>query len=141
MISLQQNFSCLEALEFIYFLITAYNNICGIIILLSRNPRFISIHKNKKLVYTVRKVRHHDHFIRIPNLAKKGGNNEKADNNRHEVIVLCSGCNVNTYQSGFLTRNDLRIGIHNGGRYDFVFLSDMVSRVGHTQFKQIDKKF
>ena len=95
--------------------------------------------KNKNLFFTLRKVKHHNHFIKVPNLAKKGSISEDNGKDRHEVIVLCSGCNVNTYQSGFLTKNDLRIGIHNGGKYDFIFLSDMVSRVGHTPFKQIDK--
>ena len=94
--------------------------------------------KNKQVVYTVRKVKHHNHFITIPNLAKKGFTENNEENN-HEVLVLCSSCNVATYQDGFLTRNDLKIGMHNGMKYDFIFLCDMISRVGHTQFSQIDE--
>ena len=99
------------------------------------NTKFLSKkHSNK--VYTVKKCRHHNHFIPIPNLAKIGGNDDK-NNSKHQVIVLCSACNVSTYQSGFLSRNDLRIGLHNGSRYDFCFMADAISRVGHTRFTQI----
>ena len=104
------------------------------------NMKIVSA-KNSNKVYTVRKVRHHNHFIKIPNLAKLGGVGDDADgDSEHKVIVPCSACNVSTYQGGFLARNDLRILFHNGSKYDFVYLADAISRVGHTQFQQINEK-
>ena len=99
--------------------------------------------KHKNHFYTVKKVKHHDHFITVPNLAKKGFRQRDLDNdnnndNEHKVIVLCSNCNLATYQDGFLTRSDLRYFLHNAGKYDFCFVSDMLARVGHTEFSQID---
>ena len=99
------------------------------------NSKIISKRNNKR-VYTVKKNRHHNHFIQIPNLAKMGGVDDK-EGGDHKVIVPCSACNVSAYQAGFLARNDLRIGVHNGSNYDFCFLADAISRVGHTQFSQV----
>ena len=99
------------------------------------NTKIVS-RKNRNKVFTVKKNRHHNHFIPIPNLAKIGGSDDREDR-KHEVIVPCSACNVSTYQAGFLSRNDLRIGLHNGAKYDFCFLADAITRVGHTRFNQI----
>ena len=104
------------------------------------NTKIVSA-KDKSKIFTVRKVRHHNHFITIPNLAKLGGENDERDgDNGHKVIVPCTSCNVSAYQGGFLARNDLRIMFHNGSKYDFVYLADAISRVGHTQFSQVNGK-
>lgn len=102
--------------------------------------------KDSRFFYTVKKTRHHDHFIQIPNLAKRGfrpnlddDDLHALDDEKHKVIVLCSNCNLSTRQDGFLPRTSLRILLHNGGKYDFCFVSDMLARVGHAKFSQIDE--
>ena len=121
----------------------------------SRNCSFCGIEFDTKLrskrfrnsFYTVKKVKHHNHFIPIPNLAKRGFRQTSLDDknisdnrdDRHEVITLCSNCNLATHQDGFLSRSSLHYLLHNASKYDFVFVTDMLARVGHKQFSQIDE--
>ena len=83
--------------------------------------------------FVVRKSRHHNHFVQVPNLAKKG-------NNLGQVLTLCQTCNVATFSDGFISRTDLRIYSQNGSRYDHLFLADMLSRVGTRTFSQYDQR-
>ena len=87
-----------------------------------------------------RKVRHHNHFLRVPNLAKRGyTGNDSNQTQTHDVITLCQFCNINCYNDGFLAKSQLYVALHNGRAYDFVFLHDIISRVGHKKFTQEDK--
>ena len=83
------------------------------------------------------KCRHHNHVIRLPNLAKKGYLGGEASN--HDVITLCQFCNINCTSDGFIPRSELFVAVHNGKNYDFCYLHDMLARVGHTMFTQEDK--
>ena len=81
--------------------------------------------------FFVRKTRHHNHFISIPNLAKKGG--------LGKVLTLCQTCNVATFSDGFISKTDLKMYSLNGARYDHLFIADSLARVGTKTFKQYNK--
>ena len=83
-------------------------------------------------VYVAFKARHHNHLIRIPNLAKKG-------DIPGQVITLCPSCNVATHSDGFISRSNLTIVVHNGSKYDNHFITDALTRISKRLFEQHDK--
>ena len=103
-----------------YFMAT-HCSFCGI--------KYNQVWKNR---FIPKKSRHHNHLVKIPNLARKG-------NKLGQVITLCQTCNVATFSDGFISKTALRIYSQNGSRYDHLFLADMISRVGTRTFKQCDK--